>query len=151
MDILCPAGRWKSLKLLKVLFFYLGIRCAGSVSHFLRLTYPLCLPVTISVWLHLMGPWKGFWSWSGWAERGWGGGREGEPIGAAWQDLLHGRRVQFTAGTLGALRLGNPLVMRTSESDSTIRLSSNLCYSDPCSHAPLTDSRTMFKTTCFNL
>lgn len=80
-----------------------------------------------------------------------GGGREGEPVGAVWQDLLHGRRVQFTAGTLGALKLGNPLVMRPSESDSTVRLSSSLCYSDHCSHAPQTDSRTVFKTTLFNL
>lgn len=98
------------------------------------------------------GPLKGFLElkWVG-REGAEGGGREGEPVGAVWQDLLHGRRVQFTAGTLGALKLGNPLVMRPSESDSTVRLSSSLCYSDHCSHAPQTDSRTVFKTTLFNL
>lgn len=87
----------KVTEVIKSPFVYLGIRCAGSESRFLRLTYPLCSlfatnlmpidristlpargpPVTASVWLHLMGPWKGFWSWSGWAERGWGRGQRG--------------------------------------------------------------------------
>lgn len=48
------------------------------------------------------------------------GGREGEDMGTAWQELLHGRRVQFSAGKLGALRPGSSLEMRPFEADRTI-------------------------------
>lgn len=103
-------------------------------------------PVSDCTWLHLRGPWEGFWTWSGWAERGWGRGREGEPIGAVWWDLLHGRRVQLTAGAsagLATLQWWGHLSQA-----STICLSPNLCSSDQWSHAPQTQEQCL-KQSCW--
>lgn len=142
---------------------YLGIRCAGSVSHLLKAHLPTTTTLCYQPYAHWlclpsMGPASDSHSlaapdFTWWApgrvfgagvggQRGAeAGGREGEPMRAVWQDLLPGRRVQFTAGTLGALRLGSPLVMRPSEPDSTICLSSNLCNSDQWAHAPQTQEQ----------